>query len=47
MAQVIALLIYFIAIFFVETGINDDITAFAKDYDDKKILAEAERMFEE
>ncbi len=35
------------AISFVKTGINDDITAFAKDYDDKKILAEAERMFDE
>ncbi len=35
------------AISFVKTGINDDITAFARDYDDRKILAEAERMFEE
>ena len=35
------------AISFVKTGINDDITAFARDYDDKKILAEAERMFDE
>ena len=26
------------AIFFVETGINNDITLFAKDYDDKKVL---------
>ena len=33
------------AISFVKTGINDEIFAFAKDYDDKKILAEAERMF--
>lgn len=35
------------AIHFVETGINEDITAFAKDYDDKKILAEAEKMYSE
>ena len=35
------------AIHFVKTGINDDITAFAKDYDDKKILAEAEKMYSE
>lgn len=34
------------AIHFVETGINDDITLFAKDYDEKKILAEAEKMFD-
>ena len=33
------------AIFFVETGINDDIAAFAKDYDDKKLIADAEKMF--
>lgn len=35
------------AIHFVDTGINDDIVAFARDYDDKKILAEAEKMFDE
>ena len=35
------------AISFVKTGINTDITLFAKDYDDKKILAEAERMYTE
>ena len=35
------------AIHFVETGINDDIIAFAKDYDDKKILAEAEKMYDQ
>ncbi len=34
------------AIHFVDTGINEDITAFAKDYDDKKILAEAEKMYD-
>ena len=33
------------AIFFVNTGINDDITSFAVDYDDKKILADAEKHF--
>lgn len=35
------------AIHFVDTGINEDIVAFARDYDDKKILAEAEKMFDE
>ena len=33
------------AISFVQTGINEDIRLFAEDYDDKKILADAERMF--
>lgn len=33
------------AINFVKTGINEDITIFAKDYDDKKILADAEKMY--
>ncbi len=33
------------AIFFVETGINDDIIAFAKDYDDKKLIADAEKIY--
>lgn len=33
------------AIFFVETGINDDITTFASSYDDKKLLADAEKMY--
>ena len=33
------------AIHVVETGINDEIAAFAADYDDKKLLAEAERMY--
>ena len=33
------------AIFFVETGINDDITVFAEDYDDKKLLADAEKIY--
>ena len=35
------------AIHFVQTGINEEITIFAKDYDDKKILAEAERMYDQ
>ena len=33
------------AIFFVETGINNDIAIFAADYDDKKLLADAEKMY--
>ena len=33
------------AIFFVETGINNDITIFAEDYDDKKLLADAEKNY--
>lgn len=33
------------AISFVEGGINEDITSFAEDYDDKKLLADAERLF--
>ncbi len=33
------------AIHFVESGINNDIAKFAADYDDKKILADAERMY--
>ena len=32
------------AIYFVETGINDEITAFAADYDEKKLLADAEKL---
>ena len=35
------------AINFVKTGINDDIKAFASDYDMKKILADAERVYTE
>ena len=35
------------AINFVNTKINDDITLFAKDYDEKKILAEAEKIFDQ
>lgn len=33
------------AISFVNGGINDDIKSFAEDYDDKKLLADAERMY--
>ena len=34
------------AIGFVKTGINEDIRIFARDYDDKKLLAETERMYD-
>jgi glycerol-3-phosphate acyltransferase PlsX len=33
------------AISFVDTGINKEIASFASDYDDKKILADAERLY--
>jgi glycerol-3-phosphate acyltransferase PlsX len=33
------------AIFFIETRINDDIVSFAADYDEKKILADADRIY--
>ncbi len=33
------------AISFVHTKINDDIASFAEDYDDKKLLADAEKMY--
>ena len=33
------------AIFFVETKINDDISSFAEYYDDKKLIADAEREY--
>ncbi len=33
------------AIHFVETGINDDITSFARDYDEKKLIADADNAF--
>ncbi len=35
------------AIFFVNTGINEDIISFAVDYDEKKILADAEKLYNE
>ena len=34
------------AIHFVETGINNDIASFAVDYDEKKLLADAEKMYD-
>ena len=33
------------AIYFVETGINKEIASFASDYDEKKLLADAERLY--
>lgn len=33
------------AIFFVDTGINTDISAFAIDYDEKKLLADVEKLY--
>ncbi len=35
------------AIFFVNTGINDDIASFAWDYDNKKLLADMEKLYEQ
>lgn len=35
------------AIHFVETGINDEIIRFAADYDEKKLLADSERIYTE
>ncbi len=34
------------AIYFVETGINEDIIKFGKDYDEKKLLADADKIFQ-
>lgn len=33
------------AIFFVQSGINSEIAAFAEDYDEKKLIADAEKMY--
>lgn len=33
------------AIFFVESGINDEIAIFAEDYDEKKLISDAEKMY--
>jgi glycerol-3-phosphate acyltransferase PlsX len=33
------------AIFFVNTGINADISSFAVDYDEKKLLADADKLY--
>lgn len=35
------------AIHFIQSGVNDDIIAFARDYDDKKMLADAEKIYGE
>ena len=33
------------AIYFIESGVNDDIIAFARDYDERKMLADAEKVY--
>lgn len=33
------------AISFIESGVNDDIIAFARDYDERKLLADSEKMY--
>lgn len=33
------------AINFIESGVNDDIIAFARDYDERKLLADSEKMY--
>ena len=33
------------AISFIESGVNEDIIAFARDYDERKLLADAEKMY--
>ncbi len=33
------------AIHFIESGVNDDIIAFARDYDERKLLADAEKVY--
>ena len=35
------------AIHFIQSGVNDDIIAFARDYDDRKMLADAEKIYGE
>lgn len=35
------------AISFIESGVNEDIIAFARDYDEKKLLADAEKIYNE
>ena len=35
------------AIHFIKSGVNDDIIAFARDYDDRKMLADAEKIYGE
>ena len=35
------------AIYFIQSGVNDDIVAFARDYDERKMLADAEKIYGE
>ena len=35
------------AINFIESGVNDDIIAFARDYDERKLLADADKAYDE
>ena len=35
------------AIYFIQSGVNDDIISFARDYDEKKLLADAEKIYGE
>ena len=35
------------AIYFIQSGVNDDIIAFARDYDERKLLADAEKIYGE
>lgn len=35
------------AIYFIKSGVNDDIIAFARDYDERKMLADAEKIYGE
>ena len=35
------------AIYFIESGVNEDIIAFARDYDERKLLADAEKIYGE
>jgi len=35
------------AIYFIKSGVNDDIIAFARDYDERKLLADAEKIYGE
>ena len=35
------------AIYFIQSGVNDDIIAFARDYDERKMLADAEKIYGE
>ena len=35
------------AIHFIQSGVNDDIISFARDYDERKVLADAEKIYGE